>query len=304
MEIGMILLKQIIMMFIFMLIGVMLYKRKKLTVQGSKEFGNLLLYVVIPLVIIKSFCVEKTDIRVQGLFLSAMLSVLSLLLAITISYLLFKKVHPLDNFASCFSNAGFIGIPLVQAAIGENAVFYIAAYIALLNILQWTYGLFIMTQDQRVISFKKLFMNPIVISTILGCVIFFCKLPMPEMGNTLLQAVAGLNTPLAMLISGVYLAQISFLSMFHDKKLFFSSMVRLLIIPLFTLCMMRLFPFISKEIRLAILIAASAPVGSNIAIFASLYDKEYLYSVKTICLSTILSMITLPFIITIAQSWL
>ena len=68
--------------------------------------------------------------------------------------------------------------------------------------------------------------------------------------------------------------------------------------------MMRLFPFISKEIRLAILIAASAPVGSNIAIFASLYDKEYLYSVKTICLSTILSMITLPFIITIAQSWL
>lgn len=301
MEIVLVLLKQIIVMFILMLIGVLLFKYKKLSLQGSKELGSLLLYVVIPVVIIKSFCIEPTKIRMYGLLWSSILSLLSLIVAIIISYLLFKRTYALDNFAAAFSNAGFIGIPLVQATIGGDAVFYIAPYIALLNILQWTYGAFVITEDKKVITYKKLFTNPIVIATIIGCLIFFLHVSIPDIGITIFTTISGLNTPIAMLISGVYLAQISFHSIFNDRKLFISSVVRLWIIPCITLGIFYLFSFVSMDIKLAVLIAASAPVGSNIAIFASLYDKDYLYSVKTICLSTILSMITMPCILMMAQ---
>lgn len=296
-----VLLKQIIVMFILMLIGVLLFKYKKISLQGSKELGSLLLYVVIPVVIIKSFCLEPTNLRIQGLLWSSFLSFLSLLVAIIVSYLLFKRTYALDNFAAAFSNAGFIGIPLVQATIGGDAVFYIAPYIALLNILQWTYGVFVITQDKKVITYKKLFTNPIVIATIIGCLIFFLHVPIPDIGITIFTTISGLNTPIAMLISGVYLAQISFYSMFNNRKLFISSIVRLLMIPCITLGIFYLFSFVSMDIKLAVLIATSAPVGSNIAIFASLYDKDYLYSVKTICLSTILSVITMPCIMMMAQ---
>ena len=48
--------------------------------------------------------------------------------------------QPVEEFAASFSNAGFMGIPLISMALGSSAVLYIAPFTALLNILQWTYG--------------------------------------------------------------------------------------------------------------------------------------------------------------------
>lgn len=300
MEIAMILFKQILIMFLLLLIGVLLFHYKKISMQGSKELGTLLLYVVIPVVIIKSFCVERTQARMAGLGWSFLLSLLSLLIAMASSYLIYRKTYPLDNFAASFSNAGFIGIPLVQAAVGKEAIFYIASYIALLNLLQWTYGLIIMTDRKDSIQMKQLLSNPIVIGTLAGVLIFFLQLPIPELASSIMSSISGLNTPIAMLITGIYLAQVPLLSMFRDWRLLKTCLLRLCVIPFLTLLMLLVFDFVDPSIRFAILIAASAPVGSNIAIFASLYDKDYLYSVKTVCFSTILSLFTMPVIMMMA----
>ena len=297
MQIAGILLQQIVIMFVFMLAGVLLYRTHKITQHGSKEIGSLLLYLVIPVVIIKSFCKEPTAELVEGLGVSLCLSLLSLILAMLISYLLYGRKYPLDNFAASFSNAGFIGIPLVQAAIGSEAVFYIASYIAMLNILQWTYGLFVMTGNKDVIQLKGLLRHPIVISVMIGFLVFCFHIPIPEIGTIMLTSIANLNTPLAMIVSGVYLAQVQLIDLFCNLRLLGSSMVRLILIPILNIAVLWLFPTIPVTIRLAILIAASAPVGSNIAIFASLYGADDIYSVKTVCLSTLLSLITLPPII-------
>lgn len=300
MEIAMILFKQIMIMFLLLLIGMLLFRYKKISIQGSKELGSLLLYVVIPVVIIKSFCVERTQERIAGLGWSFLLSLLSLLIAIAVSYLIYRKKYPLDNFAASFSNAGFIGIPLVQAAIKDEAVFYIASYIALLNLLQWTYGLIILTDRRDSIQIKKLLTNPIVIGTLIGVLIFLLQPPLPELVSSIMNSISGLNTPIAMLITGIYLAQVPLLSMCRDNRLWKTCLLRLCVIPTFTLLMLLVFDFVDPSIRFAVLIAASAPVGSNIAIFASLYDADYLYSVKTVCLSTILSMVTMPVVMMLA----
>lgn len=300
MEIAMILFKQIMIMFLLLLIGMLLFRYKKISIQGSKELGSLLLYVVIPVVIIKSFCVERTQERIAGLGWSFLLSLLSLLIAIAVSYLIYRKKYPLDNFAASFSNAGFIGIPLVQAAIKDEAVFYIATYIALLNLLQWTYGLIILTDRRDSIQIKKLLTNPIVIGTLIGVLIFLLQPPLPELVSSIMNSISGLNTPIAMLITGIYLAQVPLLSMCRDNRLWKTCLLRLCVIPAFTLLVLLAFDFVDSSIRFAILIAASAPVGSNIAIFASLYDADYLYSVKTVCLSTILSMVTMPVVMMLA----
>lgn len=301
MQLASILLNQIIVMFLLMFVGVFLFRSGKITQTGSKELGTILLYVVIPVVIIKSFCKEPTTEMIQGLGISFLLSLLSLLLAILVSYILYGKRHPLDNFAASFSNAGFIGIPLVQAAIGSEAVFYIASYIALLNMLQWTYGLCIMTGKTDAINLQRIAKNPIVIAVGIGLCMFFFHIPVPTIGASIMTTIGNLNTPIAMLVSGVYLAQVNFLELFKDWRLLSSSLVRLVLIPLITMAIFLLFPSIDETIRLAVLIAACAPVGSNIAIFAALYNADDVYSVKTVCLSTILSIVTLPPIILLAQ---
>ena len=55
-------------------------------------------------------------------------------------------------------------------------------------------------------------------------------------------------------------------------------------------------------IKLAVLIVASAPVGSNVAIFAQLFDQDYSRSVKEVCLSTLACIITMPILIGIASA--
>lgn len=301
MEVIILLFRQLFVMFILLLIGIWLFHFKKVSVQGSKEFGNLLLYIVIPIVIIKSFCIEVTYERFAGLGAAFLLSIVSLGISILISNMIFKNKYPLDNFAASFSNAGFIGIPLVDAVVGNEAVFYIASYIALLNILQWTYGLVIITKQRSYLQIHQLLKNPIVIATCIGLCIFFLRLPVPEDAYSIMNSISSLNTPIAMMITGVCLAQVPFTSLYKNIRLMKCSLVRLLLIPFVTLLIFTLFDFISVPIRLTILIAVSAPVGSNITIFSSLYNKDYIYSVQTVCYSTLFSIVTLPLMIMLAQ---
>lgn len=300
MNISLILLKQVSIMFVLISLGYISYKKGIITEQGSKDFGKLLVNVVIPIVVINNFCIDRTADNIQALLQSTVISIICMFIALVVSYIFFKK-DSISNFSSSFSNAGFIGIPLVTATIGKNAIFYISMMIVLINILQWTYGVFIITEDRQNVNFKKIITNPVLISVILGYLIFFLQIPIPSYATNIFNIVGNLNTPLAMIVSGVYLAQSNLKQMITNKKIYIVSIFRLIIIPITTLLIFKFIPFGSFELKAAILIAAACPVGSNVAIFAQIYNKNYNLAVEEVCITTILCLITLPIVIQIAQ---
>lgn len=296
MDLFAILLKQLMIMFIFICIGYILFKKKMISVVGSKELSNLLLYVILPAVIINSYNVESTPERVEGLVISFIVSLLALIISIGVCALIYGKRKKIDHFGVAFSNAGFMGIPIATAILGNENVFYISAFVALLNIFQWTYGVVVMTDSKDCIKLDKLIKNPILIAMVIGLSIFFLQIPVPEVGTKTISSLANLNAPIAMIILGVYLAQTDLKSIFLGKEMYISSFIRLVFIPGFTLIMLSFLP-INPNIKLAVMIAASAPIGSNVAVFAQIYDLDYTYAVKTVCLTTILSVVSMPFII-------
>ena len=302
MDIVLLLLKQNLIMFLYLLIGYFLFRKKLVSTQGSADIGRMLLYVVMPIAIIKSYLVDFSMEKLEGLAVSFVLAILSLLLAIVIARLFFKKDSGTERFGVAFSNAGFIGIPLVQMTLGEEAVFYVASFVALLNILQWTYGVLVITGDKSAISFAKIRTNPIVLSFMAGILLFFLPVSLPAAVTGIIGTIASMNGPLAMIVLGVYLAQIPLKSLFTDKKVYLATAVRLLVIPALTIVLMMLFPDKYLMVKLTILIAASAPVGSNVAIFAQIYDKDYTQAVKEVCMSTLFCIITLPIMLGIANA--
>ncbi len=302
MDIVLLLLKQNLIMFLYLLIGYFLFRKKLVSTQGSADIGRMLLYVVMPIAIIKSYLVDFSMEKLEGLAVSFVLAILSLLLAIVIARLFFKKDSGIERFGVAFSNAGFIGIPLVQMTLGEEAVFYVASFVALLNILQWTYGVLVITGDKSAISFAKIRTNPIVLSFMAGILLFFLPVSLPAAVTGIIGTIASMNGPLAMIVLGVYLAQIPLKSLFTDKKVYLATAVRLLVIPALTIVLMMLFPDKYLMVKLTILIAASAPVGSNVAIFAQIYDKDYTQAVKEVCMSTLFCIITLPIMLGIANA--
>lgn len=293
--------QQLCIMFLYLVVGFALFRFKVITASGSRELAGLLVKLVIPAVIINSFCTEFSPQRLSTFGISALISALLLGIAILIARLFFQN-RPIDNFAAAFSNAGFMGIPLVQAILGANAVFYIAPFVALLNFLQWTYGADVIREKRSPFSPKLLLWNPLAISMAVGIFIFVsgCGTKVPGVLKTAIEGVSGLNTPLAMMILGIYLAQEDLNKLFRDPALYWLCAVRLVIIPLVSLLTLRVLP-VETDISLALLICASAPVGSNVAVYAQLNGRDYSYASRTVVLSTLLSLVALPAVTALSQ---
>ena len=299
MELALIALRQTAVMFLLMGIGWALCRGGKISRDGSRELANLLLYVILPSAILNAFCTEYTAEKSRRLLCAFGLSLAALLLAVLVSRLIFRR-YPIDHFGAAFSNAGFMGLPLIQALLGSEAVIYSAPFIALLNFLQWTYGVSVLTGQKGGLTLRKTVTNPILLSLAAGLACFYLRITLSGVLSTTVSSVAAMNSPAAMIILGVYLAQTDLRSLFTAPRLYANAAVRLLLIPGLTLAMFGLLPASLWEARLALLIAASAPVGANVAVYAQLNPLDYTYASKSVCLSTLLSIGTLPLVIALA----
>lgn len=293
MELGFILFWQIALMFVMMMMGYTMFKIKRLSSVGSKEMGAILLYVVTPIIIMRAYTVEYTAQRAFNMLIALALALISVAISIVISKVIYKDER-IENFSSTYSNAGFMGIPLVQATLGTEAVFYLSAYLAVMVLIQWTLGIVVITGDQTHTSFKRVLTNPVILGILGGLAIFFLQIPLPKFVLDIFNIISGLNSPLAMLILGAYLAQIQWISLINSWKVVGVSFSRLIVIPLIV---GGLLFFVSNEyymIKMVTLIAVSAPVGFNVAILAQQFDKDYFQAVRYVCHSTLFSIVTMP----------
>ena len=160
MELAWIILRQTLLMSLYMLIGYLLYKGKKIDAAGSRSMASMLVWVVIPATVLKSCLVPYSAQRLTELTQCFLLAAAVLALAMAVSRLCFQK-DPIAQFSGSFSNAGFIGIPLVQASLGDEAVFYLLGIIILLNLLQWTYGAGLLKGEKTHLTLKMVLLNPV-----------------------------------------------------------------------------------------------------------------------------------------------
>ena len=300
MELAWIILRQTLLMSLYMLIGYLLYKGKKIDAAGSRSMAAMLVWVVIPATVLKSCLVPYSAQRLTELAQCFLLAAAVLALAMAVSRLCFQK-DPIAQFSGSFSNAGFIGIPLVQASLGDEAVFYLLGIIILLNLLQWTYGAGLLKGEKTHLTLKMVLLNPVTAAAIVGLAVFMTGLGtgLPSICVNLVSGVAALNAPLAMIVLGVYLAQVNMKHMVTDKKLYLLSALRLVLIPCLTIPVIALLPG-TVSMKMTLMIAAAAPVGVNVAVFCQLYDRDYAYACETVTQSTVLSILTLPLMTALA----
>jgi predicted permease len=296
-----VLIQQTLVMFLYLLIGYLLYKTGTITQNGGRELGNLLLNLVLPAVILNSFCIEYSAAQLKIFLLSTLLGALALAIALAAARLLFAR-RAIDQFSAAFSNVGFMGIPLVGAVLGQEAVFYLTGFVVLLNLLQWNAGIRLFCEKTERPGLHKIFLNPILLSAIVGLLLFTARLGtrLPVAAATALRGIAALNSPLAMIVLGTYLARTDWEKMFANPKLYQLCALRLLGIPLLTVLALALIP-VSEEMRLAVLLGAAAPVGANVAFYAQRYGQDHTYASQCVALSTLLSIFSYPLILWAAE---
>lgn len=296
-----ILLQQTIIMFALMLLGLLLSRCGMITEQGSRDLSNVLLYAVIPCVILRSYMSEFSTEKLRAMGLSALIAVIAFAASIAVAYLTCGTRHRIENFAVAFGNAGFIGIPLVTAVFGPEAAFYVVSFSTFANLLQWTYGIVIISGKKETMNLRMVFVNPVFISMIIGIALFVLQPTLPTVVTGTIGYIADGNTVLAMIILGYYLSRVQLRGLFADVRLYLFSALRLLVVPAVTILVFLPFPFARGEITLITLIAAATPIASSTAIFAQKFDQDYRRAVSYVCLSTILSVATLPLVMLFAE---
>lgn len=296
-----ILLQQTIIMFALMLLGLLLSRRGMITEQGSRDLSNVLLYAVIPCVILRSYMSEFSTEKLRAMGLSALIAVIAFAASIAIAYLTCGTRHRIENFAVAFGNAGFIGIPLVTAVFGPEAAFYVVSFSTFANLLQWTYGIVIISGKKETMNLRMVFVNPVFISMVIGIALFVLQPTLPTVVTGTIGYIADGNTVLAMIILGYYLSKVQLRGLFADVRLYLFSALRLLVVPAVTILVFLPFPFARGEITLITLIAAATPIASSTAIFAQKFGQDYRRAVSYVCLSTILSVATLPLVMLFAE---
>ena len=290
--------RQTVVMFLYMSAGYCLFKTEKMTYKGSRDIATLLVWLVIPVVLVNSFCVERSMSRIIELLQSAFVTALSLVIAMAIAKMLFRD-RPIDNFGAAFSNAGFIGIPLVQAALGDDAVFWIVSMVAMMNMLQWSYGVGLLTGERSAVGLRHLIFNPILVGIGIGLILFFTGIHVPVVIEKTISTIAAGTVPLSMLIIGTSLGGISYREIFTDWRPYVISGVRLLVCPL--LCAFIFRHLTDNAMMLGVLVILSAcPPAVMRTPFCIDYGQDATLASKTICIATVLSMITIPLVLWIA----
>ena len=301
MEVLSVVVTQIVIMFLLMAVGYVLYKLGIISNKGNQEMSNILVRVVIPCAILKAYMTTFTAQKAIDLGMSFLLVGIAFLVAIITARLICRRKSRVDEFGVIISNAGFIGIPLVQAVLGSEAVFYMSAYMVALNIVMWTYGLYILSEDKACLKPRKILINPVVIASALGLILFLVPFQMPEVISQSIGAISGMLTPLAMIVSGVYLAQTELKKVFLNRSIYLASFTGLIIIPLILIVALIWVPSEFSDVRMTIFIGAAVPSGSVLPIFAHMAGKSEARGVQLLCQSTLLSLITLPLMVWLAS---
>lgn len=299
MQLARLVLNQVAIMLVLIFCGYFAFKKGYLTKQGSKDLGNILLYIITPAVIIQAFRMEYSQEKTFNLLVSAGLAFISILISILIAHIFYRKNGVL-NFGVSFSNAVFMGIPLIYNTLGVDAVFYALAFVIFTAIGQWTYGIMVLTHDKSVISIKNILKNPIIYYVIIGLLVYFTQIKLPIILSQTIMYLVPLNTPIPMFMIGGFIAGLPFKSIFDQLHIYKASFLRLLVVPGIVLIVLKFIPSIGQDfdtMKMAVLLVASTPVGANVAIFAQQYNQDVKESAQLVSLSTILSVLTIPFII-------
>ncbi|MBR2989990.1 MAG: AEC family transporter [Solobacterium sp.] len=296
-DVVMVLIQQVIVMGMLMVIGFIAYRTKLINSEGVKQMSNIALYVATPAILINSFLAEFDVQRLIKAGWTAVLSFVTFLFGLILVKTVFRKLNNVGKFGVLFSNVGFMGIPLVQMVLGQEAVFYMAMVVAVMTLTTFTYGMYLITGDKASMSLKKVITNPPIIGVIVGILIYCFRIPLPSTVVRTCSMLANVSGPISMMVLGSYLAEADMKSVFGSKDTYLILLGRLILVPGLMLVTLKLLPGSLDDIKAVILIAASTPVATALGMFSQLYGGNYAYGAGVVSLSTILSLVTMPLLL-------
>lgn len=298
MELALITAQQVIILFLLIGCGFAAVKTGVLKQEGKQTLSNLLLYLVVPAMIVHSYMMEFSEEILHNLLAAFGMSVLAILIGTVITLLLTARRKdrraPIFRFACVFSNAAYMGFPLISALFGAEGLLYASAYVTVFNILLWTmgYGMVSGSSNPKEVA-RSLLHTPVLYAMVVGLAVYLLQIPVPNLIAQPIDLLSGMNTPLSMLITGMLIAAGDLKSIVCDRHIWKLAALRMVLIPAVCVAVFALLGFHGMSAQVVLLLEC-CPAAAITSVFAVQFGHEERFAAGSVVLTTLLSIVTLP----------
>lgn len=301
-------------LFCIMAVGFVCRKLGIIDDIASKKLSKLILSVGQPAMIINAL--SKAEYSAENLKTAGIMVVAGFVFHLVMFLLArgaalpLKKVpdeQKITELSLIFANSAFIGFPIFEALLGPQGLFLASFLTISFNVLFWTLGLgiFARGRDDIKITIKKVLLNFGTVPCVIGFIVYLLKHPaigfeMPKFLGDSLQYLNNLCTPISVLIIGSLIATQSVKKIVCSWKIYYVNLMRLIALPI-------VIALICKICRVpelyAIFFSASAalPIASSVTMLSETYNLDAGYSSLCVGTTSLLSVLTLPLMMTVVQ---
>lgn len=283
--------------FLLMLTGLVVRKIGIVGAEGQKNLTDLVLNVILPCNIIKSFQIEFSWDTISAFGTILIVSICIQLGCMLLGKLLFGRM-PRDQWKCLYygtvcSNAGFLGNPIAEGVFGAPGLALASVYLIPQRIVMWSSGISVFSGSKHVKALiKKVLTHPCIIACGVGLVMMLAQIRLPGVLQSTVQALGNCNTALSMMVVGMILADMK-LSEMKDVRVLYYTLVRLILIPILVWIPCHLLQLDPMVTGVSVLLAAM-PAGATTSILAAKYDSDPGFASKMVIFSTLASVITTP----------
>ena len=278
-------------------VGFFLAKKKIFTRKTGQSLSYLLVNFVTPALILQSFQLDYTPDKLHGLLTAALLVLISYVVVIAFSFLLFGKTkeHRIERLAVTFSNVGFMGLPLVSGIYGAEGVFYASIAVIGFNVVFWTFGITVLRGKLSRENVKKILLSPTLIAVAAGLILFLFRIRLPDPFASVVHHLANLNTPIAMIVAGISISESHPSSALKNVQLYKVLAGKLLLVPLLLAGVFAMIPA-PRLIKQVLVLQQACPPAVLISTVLLQCGKDDRKATEYFVITTIVSMVTIPLV--------
>ena len=307
MHISLLLMNQIIQLFIMIFMGFIIVKAKLLKAEDSKILSVIVLYLIIPCVIINAFQVDYTPQTVKGLLIALAGSVMTQVILLIIVSILGKVFHlnEVEVASIYYSNSGNLIVPIVTFILGKEWVLYGCVFMSVQLVFIWTHCKKIISRESTY-DWRKIVLNINMISIAIGIVLFLTRIHLPAIINNTLSAIGSMIGPASMIVTGMLFAGMDFKQIFANKRVYFVSFFRLIIVPVIALFLIKCsqlskFSSNGNKLMMIVFLAIITPSASTVTQMCQVYGNDSQYASAINVVTTLLAIVTMPLMVMLFQ---
>lgn len=300
---------QMLMLFAMMLAGYMIWKKEWFDENAYQKTSKIVVNILNPILVIYGV-VGKDSKGDPGLVLQNLGFVALFYLILIAAGLAFvcifrpaKSERRLYRLMTIFPNVGFMGIPVISGIFGQESMIYIVLYMLGYNLILYTYGLVLARKaaedagavtEQAGSQWKRM-LNPGMIASAAAVAIFMLNFSLPAPVVNFCDYMGNATIPLSMLLIGMSIAKADLKKIFSNKKIYFYTVFKMLVIPILMIAVFRPFS-IDPVIFGVFILQLSMPAGSIVTLVARESGADETLCTNGIVLTTLASILTVPLV--------